>query len=69
MAHRSEPVILNVSLLDGMRITWTLTPVPEETLVAVRCDDVPAGIQPEDHEAGLISTLSDLDHSPKAVNE
>lgn len=43
-----------------MRIAWTLEPVPEGTLVTVRCEDVPLGISPEDHQAGLSSTLSNL---------
>jgi uncharacterized protein YndB with AHSA1/START domain len=43
-----------------MRITWALEPGPDGTLVTVRCEDVPAGIQPEDHQAGLTSTLNNL---------
>lgn len=43
-----------------MRITWILEPVRTGTLVTVRCEDVPAGIEAEDHQAGLQSTLSNL---------
>ena len=43
-----------------MRITWTLEPGQGATLVTVRCEDVPAGIRPEDHQAGLTSTLNNL---------
>lgn len=43
-----------------MRITWALEPVQSGTLVTVRCEDVPAGIHPENHQAGLKSTLSNL---------
>jgi len=39
--------------------------------VTVRCEDVPAGIRPEDHQAGLASTLNNLaefveEHLPRA---
>ena len=43
-----------------MRINWTLEPVPSGTLVTVCYEDVPAGIRPEDHQAGLDSTLTNL---------
>jgi uncharacterized protein YndB with AHSA1/START domain len=43
-----------------MRITWSLDPVEDGTLVSVRCEDVPPGISAEDHEAGLASTLRNL---------
>jgi Activator of Hsp90 ATPase homolog 1-like protein len=41
-------------------MTWTLTEVPGGTDVAIRCENVPAGIGPEDHEAGFRSTLENL---------
>lgn len=43
-----------------MRIAWTFAPRPDGTLVTVRCEDVPPGIRPEDHAAGLASTLDNL---------
>lgn len=43
-----------------MRIIWVLEPEEDGTLVTVRCEEVPAGIRPEDHEAGLSSTLENL---------
>lgn len=43
-----------------MKITWTFMPVPEGTRVAVRCENVPSGIRPEDHAAGLASSLANL---------
>lgn len=43
-----------------MRMTWTLAPVPGGTNVTVRCENVPAGIGHEDHQAGLRSTLENL---------
>jgi uncharacterized protein YndB with AHSA1/START domain len=43
-----------------MRITWTLESARNGTLVTVRCEDVPTGIRPEDHQAGLTSTLGNL---------
>lgn len=43
-----------------MRMTWLLEPVANGTRVTVRCENVPAGIRAEDHEAGLKSTLNNL---------
>lgn len=43
-----------------MRMTWTLDPAENGTLVATRAEDVPQGIRPEDHEAGMNSTLNNL---------
>src|SRR4029434_520433 len=43
-----------------MRIVWVLEPVVGGTLLTVRCENVPAGIRPEDHQAGLMSTLNNL---------
>lgn len=43
-----------------MRMTWTLDPVENGTLVTIRAEDVPPGIRPEDHEAGMNSTLDNL---------
>ena len=43
-----------------MRITWVLQPLPDGTVVTVSCENVPPGIRPEDHQAGLMSTLNNL---------
>jgi uncharacterized protein YndB with AHSA1/START domain len=43
-----------------MKMTWKLTVVPEGTEVAILCENVPAGIRKEDHDAGLKSTLDNL---------
>ncbi|TGG91734.1 ATPase [Natronospirillum operosum] len=43
-----------------MRMIWTFQPGTDGTLVTVRCENVPAGIRPEDHEVGLNSTLANL---------
>ena len=46
-----------------MRMTWSLEPVEGGTSVEFRADDVPRGISPEDHAAGLESSLRNLaDH-------
>ena len=43
-----------------MKMSWTLTVVPEGTEVVIVCDNVPEGIRREDHEDGLNSTLDNL---------
>ena len=43
-----------------MRIAWILESAQKGTLVTVRCENVPAGIRREDHQAGLSSTLNNL---------
>jgi uncharacterized protein YndB with AHSA1/START domain len=43
-----------------MRMTWTLSPASDGTLVELRADDVPAGISADDHAAGLASSLDNL---------
>jgi uncharacterized protein YndB with AHSA1/START domain len=43
-----------------MRMTWTLEPAENGTLVTIRAEDVPRGIRPEDHEIGMNSTLDNL---------
>lgn len=43
-----------------MRVIWTFQPEGSGTLVTVQAQDVPEGIRPEDHEAGLNSTLANL---------
>lgn len=43
-----------------MTMRWTLEPQIEGTMVTVTAEGVPLGIRPEDHEAGLASSLSNL---------
>jgi hypothetical protein len=43
-----------------MKITTTLAPAEGGTLVTIRCENVPRGIRPDDHQAGLASTLENL---------
>jgi uncharacterized protein YndB with AHSA1/START domain len=43
-----------------MRITWSLSSAPDGTIVTIACENVPEGIRPEDHDAGLRSTLENL---------
>lgn len=43
-----------------MRMTWTFQPKAHGTLVTVRAENVPDGIRPEDHEAGLSASLAQL---------
>ncbi|NRP71978.1 hypothetical protein ILFOPFJJ_02872 [Ensifer psoraleae] len=43
-----------------MTITWTLSAVPDGTVVTVTCENVPEGISQQDHDAGLGSTLANL---------
>lgn len=43
-----------------MTMTWALTPEAGGTRVEVRADDVPPGISPDDHAAGMGSSLANL---------
>lgn len=43
-----------------MTMTWLLTPVSSGTEVTITAANVPPGIRPEDHEAGMASTLANL---------
>lgn len=43
-----------------MRMTWTFEPEQDGTRVSVRAENVPEGIRPEEHEAGLSSSLDNL---------
>lgn len=45
---------------EEMKITWTFDAVPGGTQVTVRCENVPPVIRPEDHAAGLASSLANL---------
>ena len=43
-----------------MTITTRLTPTAGGTEVSISCEDVPSGVSPTDHAAGLKSTLANL---------
>ena len=43
-----------------MRMVWTFQPERDGTLVMVLAENVPEGIRPEDHEAGMKSSLESL---------
>jgi uncharacterized protein YndB with AHSA1/START domain len=43
-----------------MRMIWTFQPQEAGTIVTVRAENVPNGIRPEDHEAGMNSSLENL---------
>ena len=43
-----------------MRMTWTLEPAGEGTLVTVTAENVPPGIAPEDHQEGMAGSLANL---------
>lgn len=43
-----------------MKGTWSFSPMAGGTLVEIRAENVPEGISPEDHDAGLRSSLANL---------
>lgn len=43
-----------------MRMIWTFQPMENATLVTVRAETVPSGIESADHEAGMHSSLENL---------
>ena len=43
-----------------MTITTALAAAPGGTEVTIRCENVPAGIRPDEHQLGLTSTLKNL---------
>ena len=48
------------AFLGTMTMTWDLSRDQHATRVDVRADDVPSGISPEDHAAGMQSSLANL---------
>jgi len=49
------------SFKGAMRMTWTLLETADGgTLVQVHAENVPKGIRPKDHQAGLDSSLANL---------
>jgi uncharacterized protein YndB with AHSA1/START domain len=43
-----------------MRMTWRFDAEPGGTRVTIRAENVPSGIRPQDHQAGMESTLANL---------
>lgn len=43
-----------------MRMSWVITPEDGASRVTILAEDVPPGISPEDHAAGMQSTLANL---------
>lgn len=56
VAFKSE----DPSFSGVMRMIWTFQPQDGGTLVTIRVENVPEGIRPEDHDAGLNSSLKKL---------
>jgi uncharacterized protein YndB with AHSA1/START domain len=48
------------AFLGTMTMTWELSRVQSGTRVEIRADDVPVGISPGDHAAGMASSLANL---------
>lgn len=48
------------SFSGTMQMTWTFQPQGERTLVTIEARNVPEGIRPEDHDAGLNSSIEKL---------
>ncbi len=43
-----------------MRMIWTFEPEKNQTIVTIQATNVPKGIRPDDHEAGMKSSLDNL---------
>jgi uncharacterized protein YndB with AHSA1/START domain len=48
------------AMAGTMVLTTTLTPVAGGTEITIACQNAPKGIDPRDHEIGIISTLKNL---------
>ncbi|MEJ2871232.1 SRPBCC family protein [Actinomycetospora sp. OC33-EN08] len=60
VVHRAEFVADDPSFAGTMTMTWQLTPTAAGTQVTVTADDVPPGIDQQDHEVGIASSLAHL---------
>lgn len=60
ISQRFDFVSADPAFAGTMTMTWTLTPQPDGTLVSIAAENVPVGIGPEDHAAGMTSTLANL---------
>lgn len=57
------------SFTGTMRMTWRFEPAAGGTVVTVRAENVPDGIRPEDHQAGLDASLANLARLVEADEE
>ena len=48
------------SFAGEMIVSWTLAPADPGTRVTLTCENIPAGVRPQDNEAGCRSTLEKL---------
>jgi uncharacterized protein YndB with AHSA1/START domain len=48
------------SFSGTMTMTWAISPANDGSLVTITAEDVPEGISPQDHAAGLGSSLQNL---------
>ena len=48
------------SFAGTMTMTWELHATDDGTMVEIKAEDVPAGISPDDHAAGMASSLANL---------
>ena len=60
MVQRVEFQSGDPAFAGAMTITWTLAAAAKGTEVTILCENVPEGIRPEDHDAGLRATLENL---------
>ena len=60
LRHEVDFVSDDPAFAGTMTVTWELSSERGGTRVEVRADDVPPGISPEDHVAGLASSLGNL---------
>ncbi|HEX2177353.1 MAG TPA: SRPBCC family protein [Nocardioidaceae bacterium] len=60
LVQRVDFVSDDPAFAGTMTMTWELSAEGSSTRLEVRADDVPVGISPEDHAAGLESSLANL---------
>ncbi|MDL5158346.1 SRPBCC domain-containing protein [Actinomycetospora termitidis] len=60
VVQRADFVADDPSFAGTMTMTWQLTPTGAGTQVTVTADDVPPGIDQQDHEGGIASSLEHL---------
>jgi len=51
---------------ETMRMIWSFKEDGDGTVVSIRAENVPDGIRPEDHQAGLDASLANLAHFVEA---